>query len=194
MRLFFAVPLPGGLAAALEPPARRLQAAGWRAVAAAQRHLTVRFLGERTPEEVPGLLAAAAVAVGGLSPFVLELAGLRAFPQSRRPDVAFAACIAGRRGFARLAAAVHALPPPADPGRAEPHVTLARRPPGLAPAAAAAGWAAVAAACGEAAWGALAVREIVLLRSDLGAGPPRYHPLGAVALRGVAAPAADGLP
>ncbi len=194
VRLFFAVPLPDELAAALEPAARRLQAAGWRAVAAAQRHLTVRFLGDRPPEEVSGLLAGAARALGGVAPFALELRGLGAFPHARRPDVAFAACGSGRPGFARLAAAVHALPPPADPGHAEPHVTLARRPARLSPPAAAAGWAECAAACGEAPWGVLAVRQVVLLRSDLGSGPPRYHPLGAVALGGLAAPRAAGLP
>jgi 2'-5' RNA ligase len=91
MRLFVAVDLPDAVREALghglgalrrdQPPARWVHAEGM--------HLTVKFLGERPPEIVEALDAAARPALAGLAPVTVRLEGGGFFPHERRPRVAW---------------------------------------------------------------------------------------------------------
>ncbi|MDQ3931130.1 MAG: RNA 2',3'-cyclic phosphodiesterase, partial [Chloroflexota bacterium] len=104
-------------------------------------HITLQFLGETPSDRVPAITEALQRACAGVGPFNLEVGGLGAFPNVRRPRVVWVG-LGGDTGAAtRLAAAVQgALDPlgykPDKPF--SPHMTIARvregtRPDQLAP-------------------------------------------------------------
>ena len=66
-----------------------------RTVAADQLHVTMRFLGDVSPAQIDELRICMDLAVEGESPFTAELAGLGAFPDSRRPSVVWAGLMDG---------------------------------------------------------------------------------------------------
>jgi len=107
-----------------------LRAAGWpgRWVAPENYHLTVAFLGGVDEERVAGLVAAARDAAARVRAFDVALDTVGAFPNARRPRVAWIGPAATLPAFGALCDAVRR--PLAELGftfepHADPHVTLA---------------------------------------------------------------------
>lgn len=91
-------------------------------------HLTLKFIGEVSPEEAEGIKTALAT-VPFPAPITIHFGGLGFFPNDRRPHVLWSGIEAGPE-LAALAAAVEtALGPlgiPRDDRAFSPHLTLAR--------------------------------------------------------------------
>ncbi len=100
-------------------------------------HLTLHFLGEVAPAQLPALAAGLRV---GFEPFELRFGRGEVWPRGTvvlRP-AATPPALAALHG--RLAAALAALALPVDPRPFQPHVTLARRATGAAALPGAAGF------------------------------------------------------
>lgn len=117
MRLFVAVEVPP-IELPIVPPR------------APERHLTLHFLGERPPEELPALRSAIARGVAGSGPIRLEFFGGGLFPGRSRPRVAWVGIGSGREELVRLRARVgRELAEAGLPTEARefvPHLTLFR--------------------------------------------------------------------
>src|SRR5687767_1175400 len=89
MRLFVAIDLPAGVRARAEEIQKELRPAakGLKWVDAHNFHLTVKFLGEVEPVHVAALQRELDVCAQAGTPFSLEVEGLGAFPNLRRPRV-----------------------------------------------------------------------------------------------------------
>ncbi|MBW6507513.1 MAG: RNA 2',3'-cyclic phosphodiesterase [Rhodobacteraceae bacterium] len=181
MRCFLALPLPPGQTAQLAALTSGLPFG--RPVPPENMHLTLAFLGERPEPEVMAAHEALAtldaeevrVALGGLELFGgRHPTGLVIGVADRAPLVAL-----HRRVLARLHGAGVML----ARGRYTPHVTLMRfRAPMPAPDAAR--LVRFMADRGGIALPPFTAARMVLLRSFLGAGPPRYDELARYTLRG----------
>lgn len=190
-RLFLAVPLDEASRRALAHTVTAAALPG-RAVPPSNWHITLRFLGDLDPptrQSVHAAMSAAGSAAGSAfdlgPPFTLRLTGIAAFPTAARArvlvarvedptDVAHDDDVDGRGRLAAIAAHAEVaatsagLPPERRPFT--PHVTLARLRKGedmrdrLDRALAHVTFDI-----------ALPVTKVVLYRSHLGAGPPRYE-------------------
>jgi 2'-5' RNA ligase len=89
VRLFIAVNLPEDVRVRIYAATQGLRqaATGVRWTLHEQFHITVKFLGEVAEDKVPALEAGLAHAVRALRPFEVDLAGIGAFPNLRRPRV-----------------------------------------------------------------------------------------------------------
>lgn len=177
MRLFVAVELPDRLRTAVVDRATRaasgLPRASW--VRAENLHLTLAFLGELRPDELPRLATALADVAKSARAFTLQLEGAGCFPPSGRARVAWL-------GFARapevidlqgrLATALRsAVGFEPDRRGYTPHLTVARCSTPW-PAAAARKWSgATAGAVGE----PFKVESVALVKSLLTSGGATYH-------------------
>ena len=175
LRCFLAVPLPDStrrrLAAALPGalPGRPVPPSNW--------HFTIRFLGQLASDAVEQV-------AGGIDraelpgPFDAELGGLGAFPSAARARTLWLGLNRGGAQFTRLAAAVDGvlagLGVAAEARPFSPHLTLARLdPPGdLTRLVAGSGRSPIP----------FRVDSLVLYRSELGQGPPRYTELKRIVL------------
>jgi 2'-5' RNA ligase len=131
-RLFFALPLPLDVRAALDhwqraqPPARWSKAEGL--------HVTLAFLGERPAEGLPGLEALAAAVAARHRAFELRTTGLDGFPERERARILWLGL--GASGpldalAGDLRRALKAAGEAFDPKPFRAHITLARfRRPG----------------------------------------------------------------
>jgi 2'-5' RNA ligase len=190
-RLFVAVPLPpdalADCAAVIDlvrgGPLGRVP----RWVHVPNLHLTVRFLGDLTPPDlVPDVALAVVDAIVGTPAFDVELAGAGSFPDGRKPRALW---LGIQRGADRLGALADALDPaleplgwPPDDRPYRPHLTVARLD-----SASIADGALVADELRRAAldWRtAFRADRVVLYRSFLGGGPPRYDPVVEIPLAG----------
>jgi 2'-5' RNA ligase len=146
-------------------------------------HLTLRFLGPTAPDRVPDVAAAAEAAAARLAPFAIRIGGAGAFPSVDRPRVVWLGIATGTAELSTLAAALgDALAERGWPRDERPfrvHLTLARSD-GILGAARAVGALADAARGLDAAWTA---DRLVVYRSELGRGAPRYRPLATSLLR-----------
>jgi 2'-5' RNA ligase len=177
LRTFVAVEVPNDIKAALvrtvEPLARRFRLRwtrpeGW--------HLTLKFLGERTQDEVDRIIAVTEAVAAQIKPYEAALGGWGAFPTEKRPRVLWLGTAAGSGELAHGAAALDAKLAeagfPAEKKQFHPHLTIARVEDSQA--------------------GADAMNElqahpfvsrpfpvdrIVVFRSILDRGGARYHPL-----------------
>lgn len=145
-------------------------------------HVTVKFLGRIDEARVPDVIDALHTAVRGHPPFEIDVTGLGAFPSATRARVLWAGVAAGGDPLAALAASVDGalagLGFPREERAFSAHVTLGRvREPRRAPALADALGAASARPFGR-----IAVREAVLMRSDLSPRGARYTPLASLPL------------
>lgn len=166
MRTFLAVELPGEVRDALAAAQRRLEAriGGWRWTRAGGIHLTLRFLGEATPESLERARPLWRAAAAASSPLAIRVAGLGVFPAPRRARVLWAGVTEEPDG-GHLAALARSLESacreagfPPETRAFTPHLTLAR----------AAGERAQAPGADDALdAGRADVREIVLFRSEL---------------------------
>ena len=117
--------------AGLQSEIRRNAPAGlYRFVEADQAHVTLQFLGQRSPDEQALIVRAATAAAEGVTTFDLAFGGLGVFPDERRPNVLWMGLTEGKPELVALAVRVAARL------RAEgfvleerpfvPHLTLAR--------------------------------------------------------------------
>jgi RNA 2',3'-cyclic 3'-phosphodiesterase len=184
MRLFVAVMPPqlvlAELTAAVAPLKEDRPDLRWTSEQA--WHLTLAFLGEVDEAVLPDLTARLARAAGRHPVQQVAFRGAGAFPRPARAQVLWVGLSGDEAALGGLAASVAAAsrragaPPPDEGRRFRPHVTLARcrGPADVRPLVdALAGFA-------GSAWTA---REIRLVRSDLGQGPPKYTELGSWPLR-----------
>lgn len=181
-RTFIAIELDAPLSEALRLPIQGLAGiAPVRPSTPAGIHLTLHFLGAIDPGRVDELAQRIGPPVGGRPPFRVEVRGVGAFPSVRRPQVFYASLepsqtepLIGLQAALRPALLAAGLPIEARPFR--PHLTLgrARRPLQPDEARAVEAW---QRRWGQSAFGTLAVTEVVLMRSELGGGPPRYSAL-----------------
>ena len=187
-RVFLAVEVPDGVRAALPAPLAALEplSALLRINPVERMHLTLHFLGHLPVADVEQLASKLAPVVAGYRRLRLVVQGVGAFPGIGRPRVVWAG-VTGR-DLDRLIALQ------ADMGRAllpaglksddpfHPHLTLARvrRPPRAGERKVLREW---AARWEEVRFGDLPVNDVHLMRSQLGAGPPRYTTLATFALQ-----------
>ncbi len=190
LRLFVAVPVPPS---ALDAFRHLLDAAragdGGRAarwVRTENLHLTLRFLGATSPSLVPAVTDALTAVATGTRPFDVNLMGVGSFPPDRRPRALWIGIRQGADELAAIAVGLEAglVPlgwsPEKRPFR--PHLTVARTDAASSVDALAAAEGLRAAAVG---WHtAFRAQQLVLYRSLLGGGPPRYEALETLALRG----------
>lgn len=134
VRLFIAVELPSAVLAALTALQKRLKtldrerAIRW--TAAEGVHLTLKFLGETTPDRIPAIVAGLEQAAGGKTPFDLSMTGVGCFPNLQRPRVVWAGLRGDMAALRRLQEAVeeHIAPLgyPTEARAFSPHLTLGR--------------------------------------------------------------------
>lgn len=129
IRTFIAAPiiLPDPLRSIL----RRLREMG-RAVKAVDPenpHITVKFLGDTSPEHVSEVTERFEAVLGGVDAFEIELAGIGAFPHWKRPMVTWAGAIDAEpltEIANRLENELEPLGFPKERRAYHPHLTLAR--------------------------------------------------------------------
>lgn len=99
LRAFVAVPLPDAVTVFLLQLQARLQLPGRtiRWVAAKNIHLTLKFLGDIDPSQVPAIAAQMDAAAGATAAFSLTAKGLGVFPNLRHARVLWVG-LAGERG------------------------------------------------------------------------------------------------
>jgi 2'-5' RNA ligase len=139
-------------------------------------HLTLAFLGPTAEAEVPQLIEAMGEVASNHAPFSIPTGGLGAFPSRRDVRILWYGLADRSRRLAELAIAVRIAVDceTASPFRA--HLTLARARGDRGVAVPAATWKVPMPA------GILAVEQLVLYRSHLGAGPASYEILAAAPL------------
>ena len=180
LRLFVAASVPAGLAASIEAAIDPWKAAvpGARWTPPERRHLTLRFLGSTGSGRIPWIEDRLAEAAARRPPFEVVVRGLGAFPSPRRARVLWVGLDDAEGRLADLAGAVQeaiASEFPPDRRPFSPHLTVARcDPPAALP---------MREVASDIEIGSLAVGEMSLVRSHLGARP-RYEtlarfPLGA---------------
>lgn len=133
IRAFIAIALPDPIKASLSSLEDRLRPAEhpyvkW--VGTEGIHLTLKFLGNIAPDQVPRIIEAIAPASQGLSPFELQIGGLGVFPNLQHPRVIWVAVtgeverlIALQRGIDQ---ALAPLGFPREGRPFTPHLTLGR--------------------------------------------------------------------
>lgn len=194
-RVFCAVGLPEEVRERAAAYAARLRESAAAQVRATwdkpeKMHVTLKFLGEITPERVARLQDAATRAASGVSPFALAVEGTGAFHTRGRPHVLWL----GLRDEAEQLAELHRRLEeecahekfPRESKNFHPHLTLARlRAPEGARALAEAHRAS------EFTSEAFDISELLVIRSELGTGGARYSTLSRHSLRGVETSAAQ---
>ena len=134
MRVFVAVFPPATVQEALAEAARALPTDAFRLTPARRVHLTLKFLGDVSPGDLPRVAAALGRAARTGAPFDAAVSGFGAFPSARRARILWAGIGAGADGFRALSRAVEDLLEPESFARDDrpfvPHLTLgrARRP------------------------------------------------------------------
>lgn len=147
-------------------------------------HLTLRFLGDIPENDLEELFEALRDGLAGISPFVLEMTGVGAFPHWRHPRVVWAGCGEGAEDALALAAAVEDVCEDLGYERERrpfrPHVTLGR----VKLPADAEGLEEAAAALAGRSYGYVDVDAAVVFMSDLRRTGPVYAPMARIELDG----------
>jgi 2'-5' RNA ligase len=147
----------------------------------ANLHLTVRFLGDTPLDVVPDVALAVEDAIGGsgVRGFEVVLEGAGVFPGLRKPRALWLGIAQGATSLGSLAGvlgpALEALGWAHDGRPYRPHLTVARLD-----STSIADGGAVAAELERAAAGwrtSFVADRVILYRSHLGGGPPRYDPI-----------------
>ena len=189
-RLFVGVPIPAEALAAcavlLDGVRAQHGGRGVRWVSTENLHLTLRFLGLLPPSRIGECGRAVDEAAASVPPFEVMLAGAGSFPGDRRPRAIWLGIERGADELGTISLALDAALVRTgmahDDRPFRPHLTVARTD-----AAGTAGSLSVAAALHEAAEGwrtGFTADRVVLYRSHLGGGPPRYEPLHEAILEG----------
>lgn len=134
IRTFIAIELDGAIHRALvnvqmrlkHDPAARLV----RWVAPENIHVTLKFMGDVDADQMPALMHAIADACTATPPFALSIAGIGAFPNTRRPNVVWVGASGQIDVAAQLAQKIDnacaALGFPRETRPFSPHLTLGR--------------------------------------------------------------------
>jgi 2'-5' RNA ligase len=135
MRLFVAIALDAPARQAIAALQRRLadsardRAKSLRFVRAEHLHLTLVFIGNREPDEVPSIVAVLQHGIP-LAPFRLSFGGVDMFPDERRPRALFLGVLDGAAAAVRLqdeiAGRLERAGVPRERRPFHPHLTLAR--------------------------------------------------------------------
>ena len=161
------------------------RAVAW--VPAANLHVTLKFLGERSDAQLAEVEAALVEVAAVTAPFALALHGLGAFPGLERPRILWVGIAEGalsaREVHARLEAALERRGIPRERQAWHPHLTIGRvfderiwrREAGLPLRQA-------LAAAARRSFGTLAVSHLALMRSDLSPQGARYRELASAEL------------
>jgi 2'-5' RNA ligase len=161
------------------------RAVAW--VPAANLHMTLKFLGERSDEQLGEVEAALVEAAAVTAPFALTFHGLGAFPGLERPRILWVGIADGalpaREVQARVETALERRGIPRERQPWHPHLTIGRvfderawrREAGLPLRQA-------LAAAARRSFGTLAVSHIALMRSDLSPQGARYRELASAEL------------
>ena len=150
-------------------------------------HLTLRFLGDQTEEQLAEVVPALEEAASGVPTFTLSLKGLGAFPSLDRPRTLWVGVSGGVRDVqrlqARVAEALERRGVPIEARAWQAHVTIGRitddnrgRREGMPELRSAVMRGAAAS------FGAMLVASIALMRSDLYASGARYTGIASVPL------------
>lgn len=141
MRCFIAIPIPDDIKQGLARLSAQLRqcpvSAAWAQPERA--HLTLRFFGEITDEDVDAIDAYLRKALAGVKPFTLHVRGTGAFPSMRRPSIVWAGVEPADGPLATVQrecdAAAKAIGLPREEKTFHPHITIARvkgrRPPAI---------------------------------------------------------------
>jgi len=177
-RCFVAVPIGAETREALsialarwrgEPALRELR---W--VTPQSWHVTLAFLGDVDPFDVPQIADRVAAAVGGHAGDEIPIGGVGAFPSQRRARVIWYGVRDADRRLGALATTVRAALDVREAGAFRPHVTLARS----ASAVDVTRWIRTA----DAPASRLQIRDVRVMRSHLGHGPARHETLATIPL------------
>lgn len=186
MRLFLAITLPdevcAGVARAMAPAQAAAPQLRW--VGAERLHLTMKFLGERPEGDVARIAESLGRALEAVPAFSATLRDAGAFPNFRRPRAVWLGMHPHdlfANMSARLGAALAALGIAEENRPFRPHVTLGRL---TSPLPAPQGESLERALRAIRQSWTVPVREVVLMRSTLGAGGSTYTPLAVVPLGG----------
>lgn len=187
IRIFLAVNLPADSRERIAAEAQDLYdaapAVAW--VRTPLLHITLKFIGEQDDAVAHGLGEAATRAAAGVPPIRLRFARYGAFPNLGRPRIVWLGITDGADALTRLAGALDAacgtlgIAPETRPFRA--HLTLGRVKKDLVVQQRAALAAAMRARSSQE---SVLVQSIELMRSELGAGGPRYTVLTSAPLGG----------
>lgn len=180
IRSFIALEIPAEVRAALAAEAARLAGSGadvkW--VAAANLHLTIKFLGDVPPDRLPRLQARLAGLADARHPFDLSVVGLGAFPSVSEPNVVWAGIAGATADLAALWRAVEdecaLLGVDRERNPFAPHLTLGRRRSGFHHTSLSE---AIHAGAGRE-YGSWRAAGMTLFRSDLRPDGPLYSSLG----------------
>ena len=140
MRAFVAVFPPPSVRHALIEAAQTVPHAGFRLTAPQRVHLTLRFLGDLSPEALPRIAAALEPVREGQVPFDAVTTGFGVFPSACRARILWAGVGEGAESLRALAHAVEACLQPEGFAPEDrpfvPHITLGRasRPKPFEPA------------------------------------------------------------
>lgn len=197
IRTFLAIELPLALKeqlSSLEPEFSRY-AAGLKWSPRDLIHITIRFVGGVPETRLPLVMEAAGQAAGRAAPFSLPLSGLGAFPTMRKPRVIWVGLEPGwgldtlHELFADIEAGLQARGFPPESRPFSPHITLARTRDTLAEWERRELGTLLAEVAGRTSiTGTIPVREVTVMRSDLGRSGPRYTPLARYPLLRVQTP------
>jgi 2'-5' RNA ligase len=142
IRSFIAIELPDEVRRVLDQVQKHLRdsVTGVRWVQPESIHLTLKFLGSILPEQVAAISAAVGEVAHGEPPLALNVSGIGAFPNARRPRVIWVGIVGEverlGRLQTRLESAVESLGFQREERPFRPHLTLGRvkdprRPPDL---------------------------------------------------------------
>jgi len=150
-------------------------------------HLTLRFLGETSPQVLEDVRRAAADAARAWRAFDLEVGGLGCFPDSRNPRVIWAGGREPSGTLAALAAELESIAQRygflAEPRAFSAHLTIGRVKERLSAEGGRTLGTFIEKSRGES-YGIVAVRAVELFKSDLHPGGPVYTSLAHLSLAG----------
>lgn len=147
-------------------------------------HLTLKFIGNLPPDDLPELFAAAEQAAAEAEAFPLEVTGVSAFPDLLHPRAVFAGCGEGTAAAIALSGRIEEyvapLGYPSEARPYHPHFTLGR----VKQPADARGLAEFITADKQPVFGTIDVSEIVVFMSELKKHGARHTPMQRIPLRG----------
>ncbi len=132
LRTFIAIPTPTALQEAARQVQRQCdeQTLPWRWAQPGNLHLTLKFLGNVTPDTLDTIVQAMVRAVSGYAPFSLTVRGLGCFPNPSRPRVLWMGIEDAQNQLEslqrRLDTALHEIGFAPEARPFHPHLTLAR--------------------------------------------------------------------
>ncbi|MCA9188849.1 MAG: RNA 2',3'-cyclic phosphodiesterase [Pirellulaceae bacterium] len=145
-------------------------------------HLTFKFFGETDPRDIYRISKTVQTVIASFDPFMINVQGVGAFPDLRRPRTIWAGIATGADELVQLQSALDkallAEGFPCERRRFHPHVTLGRLRDGRGAGQLVDGLNAVR----ESVFGAMQLHELVLFSSELQRSGPIYTPLATIPL------------